>query len=197
MVPSIHSPADARRHLKSLAAWGWGALAAGLSAAALWAAGQLTDVAGGVAVATAVVLLAGAWVARQVVLDAWTLRDDLVGLPELAAARAHMVAEERRRKVARSLREIAAQRSVPRHAVDPLLVTRLAPVRGELLAMAEELEHAPSLDPRTMAEITTLITDGARSPLLNAAVPEPELAIMLRRIRFRLAAGRDELRPVA
>jgi hypothetical protein len=50
-----------------------------------------------------------------------------------------------------------------------------------------------------MAEITGLISDGARSPLLNSAVPEPELAMVLRRIRFRLAAmlRDDELRPAA
>jgi hypothetical protein len=50
-----------------------------------------------------------------------------------------------------------------------------------------------------MAELTGLITDGARSPLLNEAVPEPELAVLLRRIRFRLASGSagDQLRPAA
>jgi hypothetical protein len=72
-------------------------------------------------------------------------------------------------------------------------------VRGELLAVAEELERAGALDPRTMAEIAGLISDGARSPLLNAAVPESELDVLLRRIRFRLATVRpgDDLRPAA
>jgi hypothetical protein len=199
MVPTIRTPADARERLQSLAAWRWGALAAGAVATALWAGGQLVSAVGAVGVTAAVLLAVGAEIARHVLLDEWTLRDDLVELPELARARQRMVADGRRRATARSLRAIALERTVSRHAVAPLLVTRLAPVRGELLAVAEELEHARGLDPRTMAEITVLISDGARSPLLNAAVPETELAVALRRIRFRLATGRtaEDLRPAA
>ena len=142
---------------------------------------------------------AGAEVARNVLLDEWAVREDFGEVPELARARRRMVTDAQRRAMARSLREIAVQRSVPRTAVAPLLLARVAPVRGELLAMADELEHAPRLDPRTMAELTGLITDGARSPLLNEAVPEPELAVLLRRIRFRLASASagDQLRPAA
>jgi hypothetical protein len=199
MVPAIHSPADARRHLQSLAAWRWSALSSGLVSALLWATGHLTSAAGAVAVAAAVILAGGAEVARHVTLDEWALRDDLAGLPELARLRARLVDARHRRDAARLLREIAGQRSVPRNAVAPLLLTRLGPVRAELLAVAEDLERVPVLDPRTMADITGLISDGARSPLLNSAVPEPELAIALRRIRFRLAATlrEDELRPAA
>jgi hypothetical protein len=72
----------------------------------------------------------------------------------------------------------------------PVLVDRVRPIRGELLAVAEEIERMPALDPRTMAEIAGLVTDGARSPLLNRAVPETELEMALKRIRFRLAALR-------
>ena len=200
MVPPIHSPADAHRHLQSLAAWRWSALASGLVSALLWATGHLTSAGGAVAVAAAVILAGGAEVARHVTLDEWALRDDLAVIPELARIRARLVDARHRRDAARSLREIAGQRSVPRNAVAPLLLTRLGqPVRAELLAVAEDLERVPVLDPRTMADITVLISDGARSPLLNSAVPEPELAIVLRRIRFRLAATLrdDELRPAA
>jgi hypothetical protein len=196
MFPTIHSPADARRHLQNLEAWRWGALAAGAMAVILWAGGRLESAAGAVAVAASVVLLFGAELVRHVALDQWMLRDDLRELPELAEARARLVDPAHRRAAAHSLREIAAQRSVPRNAIAPPLLARLAPVRADLIAVAEELERAQALDPRTMAEITGLMTDGARSPLLNADVPESELAVMLRRIRFRLATG-DELRPAA
>jgi hypothetical protein len=71
-----------------------------------------------------------------------------------------------------------------------VLFERLGPVRDELLAVAAELEAAPELDVRTMAEIIRLLTDGAHSPLLNVTVPESELAVLLRRIRFRLVTAR-------
>src|ERR671922_64052 len=84
---------------------------------------------------------------------------------------------------------IAGQRRVSRHEVAPLLLNRVDAVRAELLAVAADLEDGP-LDARTIAEITGLITDGAHSPLLNAAVPESELGVALRRIRFRIASAR-------
>jgi hypothetical protein len=199
MVPSVRSAADAHRHLQSLAAWRWGAIAAGLAALAMTADGVIVPAAAAVGLVAAVLLACGAEVTRQVVVDEWTLREDLAGVPELARARRRMTTDAHRRALARSLREIALQRSVPRHAIAPMLLSRVEPVRGELLAMAEEVERSPRLDPRTIAEINGLVTDGARSPLLNEAVPEPELAILLRRIRFRLAAGAagDELRRAA
>jgi hypothetical protein len=197
MRTAVDSADEAAQRLAALAAWRWGALAAGALIGGLSLGGAVGPAAGGFAVAVAVVLYFGAQVARQVLLDEWTLRDDLTVIPEVARARARLVAVDRRREIARSLRSIAVQRRVSRHDVAPLLVERLGPVRAELLAVAAELEEAPALDPRTMAAITGLITDGARSPLLNAAVPERELAIVLRRIRFRLAAppAGDDLRP--
>jgi hypothetical protein len=49
------------------------------------------------------------------------------------------------------------------------------------------------------AEIAGLVHDGARSPLLNRAVPETELEMALRRIRYRLATaatgGHDDCAP--
>ena len=147
--------------------------------------------------AVAVVLGSGAQLTRQVLLEHWTLRDDLVEVPDIARARRRLVTDARRRELVASLREIVARRRVSRHDVAPILIDRVAAVRADMRAVADELERATVLDPRTMAEITHLITDGARSPLLNAAVPERELAVALRRIRFRLetAAGADAPRP--
>jgi hypothetical protein len=199
MAARAHTTADVTRRLAALAAWRSGALAAGATIGALALGGVVAAACGGVAAAAAVVLWAGAWVARQALLDDCLLRDDLADVPEVARARERLVAPRRRREIAGSLRSIAGQRRVSRHDVAPVLVGRLAPVRADLLALAEELDRVGTLDPRTMAEIMGLISDGARSPLLNAAVPESELAVLLRRIRFRLATVRraDELRPAA
>jgi hypothetical protein len=192
-----HSVHDARKRLATLAAWQRGPLGAAAAVAALALGGLLGPSATAVAAATAVVLCAGATVARHVLLDELALREDLADIPEVARARRRLVEPARRREIARALRAVAAQRRVSRHDVVPVVVARLGPVRGELLAVADELERARALDPRTMAEIAGLVTDGARSPLLNAAVPESELDVLLRRIRFRLATvglGED-LRP--
>jgi hypothetical protein len=197
MRPDAYTTADVTRRLAGLAAWRTGALAAGATTGALALGGLLAPVGAAVAAATAVVLWSGAWVAGRVLLDECVLRDDLTGIRQVARARRQLVCPKHRREVAGALRGIAGQRRVSRHDVVPVLVGRLGPVRGELLAVADELERASALDPRTMAAIADLVSDGARSPLLNAAVPESELDVVLRRIRFRLATVSlgDDLRP--
>jgi hypothetical protein len=195
MSSSVHSCEEATRRLQALAGWRWGAVAAAAAIGALSLAGDLRPFPAALGLAVAVVLGSGAQISRTVLLEQWTLRDDLAEVPDVARARRRLVTDERRRELAASLRDIAAKRRVSRHEVAPMPVERLGPVRADLLAVADDLEHARDPDPRTMAEITLLVTDGARSPLLNAAVPERELAVALRRIRFRLetATGRDEL----
>jgi hypothetical protein len=199
MSTAVHSSDEAAQRLAALWTWRWSALAAGALVAGLTLAGTLVPAAGAIAVAVAVVLCSGAHLARTTLVDEWVLRDDLAGVPEVARARERLTTEDRRRELARSLRDIAGLHRVSRHEVAPLLVNRLDGVRAELLAVAAELEEGTALDARTIAEITGLITDGARSPLLNAAVPEPELGVALRRIRFRIAAARiggDDPSPV-
>ena len=185
-----HTADDATRRLARLAAWQHGPLAAVAALAALALAGVLAPAAVAVAAVTAVLLCSGASLARHALLDELAVRDDLASVPEVARRRRRLVDAKRRREAACALRGLAGQRRVSRHDVAPVVVGRLGPVRGELLAVAEELEGAGALDPRTMAEIAGLISDGARSPLLNAAVPESELDVLLRRIRFRLATVR-------
>ncbi|MEA2383309.1 MAG: hypothetical protein QOH72_3280 [Solirubrobacteraceae bacterium] len=187
MRPPVHSADEVTRRLARLTAWRDGPVVAAAAIAALAAAGLVAPAAGVVAAVTAVVLRSGASVARHVLLDALALRDDLAEIPAVARARRRLVDPKRRREVAAALRTMAAQRGVSRHDVAPVVIGRLGAVRGELLALAAEVEHAVALDPRTMTEIARLVTDGAHSPLLNAAVPESELDVVLRRIRFRLA----------
>ena len=195
MVEDVDSLEEAARLLGSRAAWRGGAIAAAVLVAVLAIAGALAPAPAALGVVIAVTIAVTAHLARQMRLEEWAGRDDLAALPELAVARRRLVADERRREVAGSLRRIAAQRRTSRHDVAPLLVGRLAPVRADLLAVAEEVERAPVLHPATMVEITRLITDGVKSPLLNEAVPEGELAPLLRRIRFQLATARDGVRP--
>jgi hypothetical protein len=200
MRPTVDIAADPARCLASLAAWQWGALAGGVAVTSLALAGALVAAAGAVGAIAAAVLAAGARVARRALVEELAIRDDLAEIPEVARARRRLVAPRHRREVAASLRRIAGEARPSRHDVAPLVVERLGPVRRDLLALAEELERAPALDPRTMPEIAALVHDGARSPLLNRAVPESELQVALRRIRFRLATrpvAEDELRPAA
>jgi hypothetical protein len=190
MRAPAQTPADATARLAALAARRAGAIAAAAAMPALGVAGVLDAAAAAVATAAGLVLWAAAWVVGQTLVEEWALRDELAEVPAIARYRARLVAPERRREVAGSLRRIAGQRRTSRHDVVPVLVDRVRPIRGELLAVAEEIERMPALDPRTMAEIAGLVHDGARSPLLNGAVPETELEMALRRIRFRLAALR-------
>ena len=197
-APAFTGRPDATRRLAALAARRRGALVAGAAMLPLALAGALVPAAAVVGVVVAIVLWSGEWVARQMLLEECVLRDELADIPEVAHARAQLVAPERRREIARSLRRIAGQARASRHDVAPLLVDRVGPVRGELLAVAEEIERVAVLDPRTMVELAGLVHDGARSPLLNGAVPETELDVTLRRIRYRLATasrGGDDLRP--
>lgn len=195
MVEHVDSLEEAARLLATRAAWRAGGVAAAAVAIALGIAGALGPAAAALGVVVAVAIAFTAHLAREMRVEEWAARDDLAALPELARARRRLVGDTSRREVAGSLRRIAAQRRTSRHDVAPLLVGRLAPVRDELLAVAEEVEHAPALHPGTMVEITRLITDGVKSPLLNEAVPEGELALLLRRIRFQLATARDDVRP--
>jgi hypothetical protein len=190
MTTAVHSSDEAAERLRALRTWAWSAVIAGALAAGLSLAGTLVPAAGAVAVAAAVILCSGAYIARNTLVDEWVVRDDLAGVPEVARARERLTTEDRRRELARSLRAIAGQKRVSRHEVAPLLLDRVGAVRAELLAVAADLEDGTALDARTIAEITGLITDGARSPLLNAALPESELGVALRRIRFRIASAR-------
>jgi hypothetical protein len=190
MTTAVYGSDEAAQRLAALRTWRWSAAAAGAVVAGLSLAGGLVPAAGAVAVAAAIVLCSGAHLARNTLVDEWVLRDDLAEVPEVARARERLMTADRRRELARSLRGIAGQHRVSRHDVAPLLLDRLDAVRAELLAVAADLEDGTALDARTIAEITGLITDGARSPLLNAAVPESELGVALRRIRFRIASAR-------
>jgi hypothetical protein len=101
------------------------------------------------------------------------------------------VSPRKRRILTRWLRRTA------NHAVDPhpvsrprelLLSDRVAAVRGELLEIAGMLERAKDpADPRSVAELHKLLSDGCESPLYNPEVHVSELQATLYEVRSGLA----------
>src|SRR4051794_38253666 len=92
MRAPIHTPADAKARLAALAARRRGALAAGAAMLPLALGGMLVPVAAAAGAAVAIVLWAGGWVVRQTLVEEWVLRDELAEIPEVARARAQLVA---------------------------------------------------------------------------------------------------------
>jgi hypothetical protein len=70
-----------------------------------------------------------------------------------------------------------------------VLWDRVALVREELLALADELESAATIDPRTMVEIHELLCSGRDSPMLNDQLPASALASAILCARFRLVTA--------
>lgn len=100
------------------------------------------------------------------------------------------VSPRTRRMLARWVRR-TANRAVDPHPVsrrhELLLCDRVAAARGELLEIAGLLEHAVDPDPRCVAELHRLLSDGCESPLCNADVHVSELQATLYCIRSGLA----------
>jgi hypothetical protein len=94
--------------------------------------------------------------------------------------------------LARWLRR-TANRAVDPHPVsrrrELLLSDRGAAVRGELLDIAGMLERAKDPDPRCVAELHRLLSDGCESPLYNPDVHVSELHATLYYVRSELATS--------
>jgi hypothetical protein len=93
----------------------------------------------------------------------------------------------RQRRLAATLRRTAVLRVTTFHESRVVPLERLAPVRADLLAIAEAVATADRVDPAVLDELETLLRDGVRSPLLNTELPAGEVAVALRRARFNLA----------
>src|SRR3954451_16015002 len=93
----------------------------------------------------------------------------------------------RQRRLVAWLRRTATLRVTTRARDRIVPLERLAPVRADLLALADAVAGAERVDPAVLDEIETLLSDGVRSPLLNVALPAGEVAVALRRARFNLA----------
>jgi hypothetical protein len=62
---------------------------------------------------------------------------------------------------------------------EPLLFDRVEMVRDRLLNIADVLETSPLPDPRALAMLEWLLSDGCTSPLLNADLHPSELLAAL------------------
>jgi hypothetical protein len=106
--------------------------------------------------------------------------------------RGRPLSPRKRRMLARWLRR-TVNRAVDPHPVrrrrELLLSDRVAAVRGELLKIAGLLERAKDPDPRCVAELHGLLSDGCESPLYNPDVHVSELHATLYYVRSGLATS--------
>jgi hypothetical protein len=175
-------PAASR--ISALVAWRRGcAVVVSLSGAALVAGLGTVGPLAGVAIGLGIVVAIQASLHRFV--DRCALRPELACIPAVARRRRRICCARRRRDFASSLRSLAS--ASPRERKNPyVLWGRVSLVADELCALADELECADDVDPRTIRELDRLLCDGRDSPMLNPQLPVSELASTLLRIRFRL-----------
>jgi hypothetical protein len=106
--------------------------------------------------------------------------------------RARPLSRRRRQTLVRWLRR-TAKRAARTDPVDrrreTLLCDRVSSVRERLLDIAWLLERGTDPDPRSVAELHKLLSDGCESPLYNRDVHESELRATLHYIRSALATS--------
>lgn len=109
---------------------------------------------------------------------------------------ARLFSNRTRRRLVKSLRELACRRSpgdAPARRFDVLLQERVSLVRGELLEIAALLEGELRPDPGCVVALHRLLTDGCASPLYNRDVHPSELRATLHYVRCRLGTSVDDL----
>jgi hypothetical protein len=178
--------------LDLLGNWRAGAAATAIVMAALlpfavaWHVTCLVAIA--VSLAGAATLAVGCHVARERRLTTLAIFAEFAHLPELASNRKRLLSVRNRRALARGLRRTAAPTQPPRRFdCCPVLPDRVAPVRRELLEIADTLQRTRDPDPQCVALIRELLTNGC-SPLYNANTPTADLHNTLTRVRAGLAA---------
>jgi hypothetical protein len=178
----------ARNRISVFTAWRrGGALVASVSLAAL-AFGWLGMVGPLAGLGIAVAIIAGANVSLHRFAQRCSVRCELADIPAVARRRRSLCSSRRRRTLASSLRSLALPSR--RERTNPyVLWDRASLVAEQLLALADELEPADNVDPRTILELDRLLCDGRDSPLFNPQRPASELASRLVWIRFRLITG--------
>jgi hypothetical protein len=123
----------------------------------------------------------GCHLARQHRLSTLVMFPEFAQLPDLAGKRKRLQSTRNRRALADGLRRTAAPTQPPRRFdCCPLLPDRIAPVRSELLKLADNLEQTEHPDPACVALIYELLRDGA-SPLYNPNLPAADIQRLLTR----------------
>ncbi|MBV8221648.1 MAG: hypothetical protein JO325_24550 [Solirubrobacterales bacterium] len=187
---SVHrgrSHRRAERRLALLTDWRTGALAtatvmAGLLPFAIaWRVSYLIAIAASVVIAAT--LAGSTHVARHRRLATMALSPELVQLPDLAGECRRLQSARTRRGLAAGLRR-TADPIQPGRRFDacPILADRVAPIRHELLDLANALERTQAPDPASVALIRELLTSGT-SPLYNPNLPADDLHTSLARAR--------------
>ncbi len=186
------------QRVSAVLAWRRGSVAALILPGALVLIGSLTLAAGLVALGLAISLLVAAQLRLRALLRQGVLNSQLNDLPAMARYSKHLCSARRRHRLATAMRRtvLDSHRGQGRDVVQWDRVRRVAP---ELSALAQELDGAAWVDPRTMLEIELLLCDGRLSPLLNPGMSDAETDSTLVSIRFRLrtAAWRGSPEPSA
>jgi hypothetical protein len=152
------------------------------------ASGLLGIVRALVCLAIAVSIIASVEIALLCLLRKCALRPELADIPAVGRYRERLCSARTRLLLATSMRRTA--QASPRAQISSyVLWDRVALVRDELLALADELESADTVDPRTIIEIRELLSNGRDSPLLNDRLPTAALVNTVRCARFRLATA--------
>jgi hypothetical protein len=156
---------------------------------ALTGFGRLSPGAGAFAVAVAVLLAVTAHLSLRQFLARCVLDPHLPPIEAVTRFRRRQCSPRRRRRLVANLRQTARP---SRHMLNSDLVAwdRVRLVHKDLLALADELEAADTVEPRTMVDLDRLLCDSCHSPLLNSAVPESELFAALQSIRYRVLSAR-------
>jgi hypothetical protein len=108
--------------------------------------------------------------------------------------RGQAVSARRRRRLVQSLRAVADRplsRAAGNRRFEILLRDRAVAVRVDLLELADLLERSDDPDPRCVADLEKLVSDGCGSPLYNAAVHPSELSATLYYARAWLEQPRE------
>lgn len=122
----------------------------------------------------------------------WTADVDSLSQRTWPPSRTRRVSRRTQRRLVASLRRLAnreSSRGATRRRFEVLLHDRVALVRADLLEIAELLERTADPDPRGVAELHRLLTDGCESPLFNRDVHPSELLASVYYVHSRLIAS--------
>jgi hypothetical protein len=197
-APSVHFPNDAHPdvaaaecRLALLRNWCSGSAATAIAMGGLlpfavaWHLRYLAAVAASIIFAA--ILAVGTHVARRQRLATLALSPELVQMEEVAAERRRLQSARTRRTLAAALRRTADPiQSAGRFDPCPVLVDRVAPIRDEILKIANDLEQTQTPDPACIALIRELLTNGS-SPLYNPNLPADSLYTNVARARAGIA----------
>jgi hypothetical protein len=177
--PTGSDPETAQRRLALLTNWRSGVFAtatvmAGLLPLAIaWRDSYVIAISTSIIFAGIVAI--GTHVARRRRLQAMALWPELFRLPDLAVERRRLQSARTRRALGAGLRRTAQPIQSPgRFDPCPVLVDRVAPIRNELLKLANDLEQTQTPNPACVALIRELLTNGS-SPLYNRNLPAADL----------------------